>query len=369
MNQNNDVTVKKKIAFPIAAIFFLLHMVMTIVVRSMVVGELPVFALLFEAMLVIILMMRKNDILLVGALFFWGVFSVGSTISLFLALGEWVDLSALGSAVTLFPATVGVLALSTLGLKNPKICAYEDILKKAFYALFAVSAAWESWICISTFFNSPGGVEFYYVRYVGSIFALVAIYLLGKWILSPYAEESEKTDSETCADEFYVSLGKHICLLLFTFGVWMLMWTHKVTRYTNRAGGEEYRNPTNKLLLCMFVPFYSIYWTYKTAQRIDKIAKDSGLTSDLGSICLILAIFVPFVPPILMQEKINGIPTGSSKESVPEIPVKTEDRAEAPKASSDRDELANLERYKELLDKGIITEEEFEAKKKQALGL
>ena len=57
----------------------------------------------------------------------------------------------------------------------------------------------------------------------------------------------------------------------------------------------------------MFVPFYSIYWTYKSAQRIDKLAKSVGVVSDLTTPCLILEFFVPIVPPILMQDKINKI--------------------------------------------------------------
>ena len=57
----------------------------------------------------------------------------------------------------------------------------------------------------------------------------------------------------------------------------------------------------------MFVPFYSIYWTYKSAQRIDKLAASAGVTSDLAVACLILEIFIPLIPPILMQDKINKI--------------------------------------------------------------
>ena len=38
-------------------------------------------------------------------------------------------------------------------------------------------------------------------------------------------------------------------------------------------------------------------------------------------------------------------------------------------ASAAKDTFEELERYKELFDKGVITEEEFAAKKKQILGL
>ena len=130
--------------------------------------------------------------------------------------------------------------------------------------------------------------------------------LIGLWIYNPFKREKKNTDSTITSDN-YISLGKHICLLIFTFGVWQMIWVYKQTKFTNNARGEEERNPTTKLLLYLFIPFYSIYWTYKTAQRIDIIAKDNGCNSDLAIVCLILAIFIGIVPPILMQDKVNEI--------------------------------------------------------------
>lgn len=111
----------------------------------------------------------------------------------------------------------------------------------------------------------------------------------------------------------------------------------------------------------MFVPFYSIYWVYKSAQRIDKLAAKKSVSSDLSTLCLILAIFVGIIPPILMQEKINTIIKAE------DAPICQQTPAQAPKATLGTAE--ELKTYKELLDSGVITQEEFEAKKKQLLGL
>lgn len=122
-------------------------------------------------------------------------------------------------------------------------------------------------------------------------------------------------DKTTTNNEYYISLGAHICLLLFTFGIWQFIWIYKSTKFTNAVRDEEYRNPTTKLLLCLFIPFYTIYWIYKTAKRVDKIARKRNVPSDIGTLCLVLAIFIPIVPPILIQSKINEAIT--SNETAP----------------------------------------------------
>ncbi len=170
------------------------------------------------------------------------------------------------------------------------------------------------------------------------------------------------------AGDGYIGMAKHVLLLLFTFGVWLYIWIWRATQYTNRAPGEEERNPTKKMLLCMFVPFYSIFWTYKTAQRIDAIAKTRGMSSEIATPCLVLAIFVGIVPPILMQDKINAIALNGNAPAAAPAAEPARDVGESTPAAVDG-VPEELEKYKRLLDNGVITQEEFEAKKKQLLGL
>ena len=170
------------------------------------------------------------------------------------------------------------------------------------------------------------------------------------------------TGAAPAVSEAYCDLVKHILLLLFTFGIWHYIWVYRMTRYTNAVEDEEPRNPTNKLLLCLFVPFYLIYWTYKTAQRVDKMAAAAGISSDLSSLCLILEIFLPIIPPILLQEKMNSIVSPDVEQGAPT-------QAAPRKAATALGTAEELKTYKELLDTGVITQEEFDAKKKQLLGL
>ena len=172
--------------------------------------------------------------------------------------------------------------------------------------------------------------------------------------------------------EAYCGMAKHVLLLLFTFGIWQLIWVYRMTRYTNAVQDEPERNPTTKLLLYIFIPFYSIYWTYKTARRIDKLAAAKGIPSDIATLCLVLEFFIPIVPLILMQDKLNTVVTARSVPpqaggcAQPQPDDYAQPHTQPQSASSVADELRV---YKELLDSGILTQEEFDARKKQLLGL
>ena len=152
---------------------------------------------------------------------------------------------------------------------------------------------------------------------------------------------------------------KHVLLLIFTFGVWYLIWIYRTTGYLNQVNDEPPRTPTNQLLLCLFIPFYHIYWVYKSAQRLDRLANGQGVASDLRIVCLVLAFFVPVLPPVLMQDKMN-ILSGREETFVGHPYVSP---------ACDADLAARLRTYKSLLDDGLITQEDYDAKKMQILGL
>ena len=102
-------------------------------------------------------------------------------------------------------------------------------------------------------------------------------------------------------------MAKHVLLLLFTFLIWYFIWIYRTTKHLNALRDEPPRNPTTKLLLCMFVPFYAVYWAYKSGQRADRLAAQRGIPSNISAACLVCAIFIPFVMAIILQNKINAI--------------------------------------------------------------
>ncbi|MCI8283868.1 MAG: hypothetical protein HFE90_01180 [Firmicutes bacterium] len=171
----------------------------------------------------------------------------------------------------------------------------------------------------------------------------------------------------------------------------------------------------------MFVPFYSIYWIYKSAQRVDKLARINGISSDLTTLCLVFAIFIGIIPPIILQDKINSIALNAQPGSVPpagyngynpqqgntyqqnyndqanntynsnqqdynsqagsvynsdqqDYNTQTNNQPNAGRQTNpqrtDADSIAEeLKKYKEMLDSGLISQEDFDKKKQQLLGL
>lgn len=313
MNTQNLVEEKQqKVKFPVGALLLVIiqaiNLVRLIITASQTYGSiLTAFlpSILYLAVAVILLVKKRGLVPLISLGVFW-TFEFIQTVR-FIIFSIWGFSIWRNIFYLLFLATIVLLYLFDF---LPIFESKKKIVSIAFYASFAIYGVLSLTTSTKLAMEYPGNI----FSLIITIISLVAWLLIGLYIINPYQKVREPKEEGTSANaygasEFYVSLGKHVCLLLFTCGVWMYIWIFKATRFTNLYTGEEERNPVSALLLCMFVPFYSIYWTYKTALRIDAMAKESGISSDLGTVCLILAIFVGIIPPILMQEKINTIAT------------------------------------------------------------
>lgn len=158
-------------------------------------------------------------------------------------------------------------------------------------------------------------------------------------------------------EDGYLSFPLHVLCMLFFGFVWKFVWIYKVTRFLN-AKTKFNRDTTVTLLLAIFVPFYTIYWTYKAAQEIDGLRQKE--TSGIAAVCLVLCFILPVVPPLLMQWKINKYSEKERSEKV--APEKTQTK------TIDSSIIAeDLKRYKELLDEGAITQDDYDKIKSRYL--
>ncbi len=183
-------------------------------------------------------------------------------------------------------------------------------------------------------------------------------------------------------DNGKLPLVVHALAYIF-FGIWMLVWVYITTRKLDTEG-EEYRSPLGKTLLCAIIPFYHIYWMYRTAKATDNLAHKFGVQSELQTLCTVVEIFLPIVSSLIIQNKLNTIvdamPQGGFEQlrqrsfavaAKPSGSYNKPRRSYSPVSNMKGDEwhirAQKLAELKEQLEKGEITEEEYNLRRADIL--
>ncbi len=122
----------------------------------------------------------------------------------------------------------------------------------------------------------------------------------------PYGEGAPRT--EVKIDRSYRrGITLHTCLIFLTFGVYYAYWVYKTTVFTNYVEYKPQRSPKKMTILCTLVPFYFLAWNLETAQRLDKMAAEMGISSDLETVWQVGSFYLAFAMPTFFQRKINQI--------------------------------------------------------------
>lgn len=137
--------------------------------------------------------------------------------------------------------------------------------------------------------------------------------------------EEQKDIKETVAEEkadgnpfktpanqqYYVNMVTHVLLLIFTFGIWYLIWIYKASQFMHDDDEDPGFSPVAHLLLCMFIPYYQIYWYYKLCEKLDKYYGKAGMAYDRTlntAFCIILVVLAGGIfAAILAQDSINRL--------------------------------------------------------------
>lgn len=465
IESNENMDFLKKNPYPLAAYCFGLYSVLQIFSTNGVVSTLNLLAYIF---LTVMLFMKRRDILMVAAA---AVPSVVSLLSIIIYGTNFLGFLSFLVGLTV-PAYVACFLLPQL---EPHVGKFMDTLKKFWFVpaaalgvllvlrlvtgFFSAISLYGSYYFYGSFFDALSYTGMSFLSFLLNVLSIGGSLLLCCWMVWPDglpeawfsaapsraaagAEDyqpapgvRQQNADAIAASELEFSLVGHILLLLFVGAIWNFIWIYRTTKALNRVPGEEDRNPVTKLLLCMFVPFYHIYWIYKSCQRIDKLAGCRGVSSDISTLCLILMFIIGIVPPIIMQDKMNAIAATyasgrtnapaaapaayipaadadhsdlASYNSVPsrgaayDMDTNTKEKETFGKAPAQLsapadpqsavpvynapayddvpvrdaelvqpadDVVEQLKKYKQLLDNGIITQEEFDAKKRQLLNL
>lgn len=119
-------------------------------------------------------------------------------------------------------------------------------------------------------------------------------------------------------DLYAASLGKLIVLSILTLGIYGLVWQYRLTRSVCSMSDER-ESTTTEYLLCLFIPFYSLYWYYKRGKSFAEGAQSRGYDAeDKGLLYLLVAFFgFGIVNMCLMQDDVNRIVNGKMRRRAP----------------------------------------------------
>ena len=110
-------------------------------------------------------------------------------------------------------------------------------------------------------------------------------------------------------DEFkgYQYLCSHLLLMMFSFGIWELIWVYKTTKYINSVSKKSKLSVVGSIILYLIVPYYYVIWNYQVAAILDKNSRDNGINSNIAPTCILLSFFTNLVTSVLIQAKINDM--------------------------------------------------------------
>ena len=181
------------------------------------------------------------------------------------------------------------------------------------------------------------------------------------------------------------SIATAIILSLVTCGIYGIVWNYSMMKKIRLLNGDN-SSVAGELLCFIFVPFYAFYWYYTRAERLAEGSAAYGLhIPNNGILYLLLSIFgLPIVSTCLMQNDLNtvadilngGSPSpNAGTQATAEFHSAFSDVTGAGRTTASRADngsqtsaaMEQLEKLAGLHKQGILTDEEFEAKKAEIL--
>jgi len=307
---------------------------------------------------------RKNRVILTRILTI--ILAVLSFFSILFAMGGFF------TGIYLLVYTALLVCIAVFVDKNPKV--------------ISIVAAVAAGLRVLSFIGTVVSIRGFRLKYIFSLFQgsllpslgiiifMVALFLLGnvkeQWeeYICKMKEPSENVytpESGVGIVGEKMDVAVVVLLCLFTFGIYPLIWYYKTTKYLRQFSNQSPNDVVGEFLLVMLVPFYSIYWFYKYSKILhSEMIKSGARVEDFTTLHLILAIFLNVVALILTQVRINELIDIKSG-SVPAVGGVLQTQQTGSDTMDDVTE--KLRELSKLKDDGILTEEDFEEKKKELL--
>lgn len=180
------------------------------------------------------------------------------------------------------------------------------------------------------------------------------------------------------------SLPLCIVLSVVTCGIYDLVWKYQLCRKI-RILKDESADCAGEYLCLILVPFYNLYWYYTRSQRLyHGLLKWRAPASDNSVVNMVLSLFgLSIVSDAVIQNDLNkaaGVlqfQNGAAQADKSGSPISGEEafsgQRQAPseyakaKTEPANENIQLLQQLSDLHDKGVLSDEEFETKKKELL--
>ena len=165
------------------------------------------------------------------------------------------------------------------------------------------------------------------------------------------------------------SIAFSILLSIMTLGIYyMFIWRYSIMsdiRKVRKRGSIA----VGEMLLYTFIPFYSLYWLYTRGSALTVVCGNNKLKSagSGGLFIFFELIFLGFINTILIQNTLNDLAKVMDKNFIYGDIIHTDYSASTGVADSQDRNIKKIKDLYELKEKGIISEEEYEEKKKHFL--
>ena len=103
----------------------------------------------------------------------------------------------------------------------------------------------------------------------------------------------------------YYEMLTHLLLCIFTCGIWSYIWIYKTSKTLSNVYGFQRQEPLTQTLLCIFIPFYYIYWFHSYAKRAEAYARNAGLHEECATLALVFSFLNGLVAYYVVQDVIN----------------------------------------------------------------
>jgi hypothetical protein len=234
----------------------------------------------------------------------------------------------------IFQITFLVLAFATFIFDFTTILSYDNIFSAAFYSILNL---------ITSF---------------SYIFILIEAKSMDDQKIPAFNQKISNNNPPNNTD-----IALNIILSIVTFGIYFYVWIYKLAKKL-KVANPELQDPSLSTILAIFVPFYTIYWLYKSSSDINDLYQKRNGQEAINVILVVLfSVFSLSIISLVLIE--DSLATSVFKMNNGDPVFIKPNKTHVPNNTNDI--FKQIELLSELYKKGAITEQEYLNKKEELL--